>query len=196
MSSCSFCKKLICEYYNYRCQVCIGLACSTCLRDKFYNTQYCCKRLLVCINCHGPKKLCSCCVNVCRLQIYNCTYCNTKSHIVDRKPLYCKGCKAIQTRQVCCECSRSVPEIKAEIVDIKNTINHILCDPSKIVLEYWNDRYMNDCLVDVNKFELHDTVECVKCSYTFCEFHGICESKDDGIYCGVCLTGTLGEINM
>jgi hypothetical protein len=197
MSICCHCKKLSYDYYSHRCQICTGFFCGTCKPSRIYkSTDKCCNRITVCVACHGPELLCSCCGSkTCRLQIYNCTYCNTKSHIVDHKKMYCQGCKATTNRHVCCECKKNVSKIKTDVVDIKNTINKILCDPSKIVLEYWNDRYMNDCLVDVNKFEIHDTVQCVKCSCTLCEFHGIWECRAERVYCGVCVMGKLGEIN-
>jgi hypothetical protein len=132
--------------------------CDYCYRDK--DTQY--------LSCKCGVKLCRHCYKnsynqKCSCGEYKCTIIRraTTCHFCKRNPVHvkktsvevCDYCATGCMIMMCCRCFNKIPIIDPTLVDIKQTLSNILCDPSKIVVDYWDNDFREKLLIQPRKLK-------------------------------------------
>jgi hypothetical protein len=170
---CDICKFHIVKKFN-KCHNCPAKICTRCLEvGHFLSCNLC--RYISCYACHTTSILQrGCKLNVFLRDIQQkftiCAYCNKeKVHVVHIFT------ECVYKKPMCCICLGSIPKLKREIADVNEIINHILCDPSRIVSEYWAEDFENNQVIfakDIDKCKDGDNFRyCAWCCRKMCIIH-------------------------
>jgi hypothetical protein len=71
----------------------------------------------------------------------------------------CAGHRATFEMQICCECDAKKHDLKKEAEYVSKLVNELVLDPSKIVMEYFDEDIKNSLLFRELKFGPHLTDE-------------------------------------
>jgi hypothetical protein len=168
---CDICKFSLSQDNLNKCYNCTAKICNTCLKKgKFKRCKKCKKPL--CVRCYQKdnKGTCFCGETACDTQRGDtkCYYCNKKRRHITHTFYEC----IVSQKEMCCDCYGSIPRLQQELAVIKDLLNNKLCDPAKIVNDYWQDDFdKNHIMFAKNIGACNNLVNCAECGRTLCIVH-------------------------
>jgi hypothetical protein len=113
-----------------------------------------------------------------------CSFCNhCVKHIERSLILYRYTYNTREEIKMCCACLKFMNAINwdLECSNIKQLLSNMLCDPSKIVLEYWNNDYQKEEQSFIRNYKsLLRDISCTNCKkkitkLNVCDKNGNCK---------------------